>query len=416
MNDPKYPQTVLGMASLRILFWMRNAVVLAGALVIVVATFGLGIELPLLPIAAIGLLALGANAVIFARRRRASRAGSGEIFAHLVFDVILMSALLAVSGGPMNPFVSFYVLPLVVSATLLGTRATWALAGVALSCYSLLFWLAPNSEHVAHVEHNMLHHVIGMWLAFLLLAGMIAYFVTAMGERLREQQRRLNEARESALRASQLVALGTLAASTAHELGTPLNTMVLLSDELRELVPSEGRATLDDLTRQLTRCTETLANLSLAAGGAGRDDGTPPAIDSYLSDLLTQWQSQHTGVVLHSDIDGARPAPRLPTDRALRAAIVNVLDNAAQASPARVDLRARWTSDSLRLDILDYGPGMSDEAIARAGEIPYTEKATGMGLGLFLTHRIIERLGGRVRCENVPRAGLRTAIELPLSG
>jgi two-component system sensor histidine kinase RegB len=121
-------------------------------------------------------------------------------------------------------------------------------------------------------------------------------------------------------------------------------------------------------------------------------------------------------VVLHADIDGARPAPRLPTDRALRAAIVNVLDNAAQASPLRVDLRARWTTDALLLDILDYGPGMSNEAIERAGEIPYTEKATGMGLGLFLTHRIIERLGGRIRCENVPHAGLRTAIELPLSG
>lgn len=416
MSDARRQETLLDTASLRILLWMRNAMLLSAALVVLVATVVFDVTLPVLALTITGLAVAVANAVAWFRLRRGGQAGLMELSGHLAVDVVALTAALAISGGPTNPFVSFYLLPLVVSATVLGSRATWGLSAFALACYSGLFWFTRGAMHVQHTEHNMLHHVIGMWLAILLIAGMIAFFITAMGERLREQQRRLNEARESALRASQMVALGTLAASTAHELGTPLNTMVLLADELRELVPPQGRATLDDLSQQLTRCTETLAKLSQAAGGAGCGDGLSPAVDSYLSELLSQWQSQHAGVVLHTDMEGERPAPRLPADRALHAALVNVLDNAAQASPSRVDLRVRWTADSLMLDILDYGPGMSDEAMARIGEIPYTEKATGMGLGLFLTHRIIERLGGRIRCENVPHAGLRTAIELPLTG
>jgi two-component system sensor histidine kinase RegB len=255
-----------------------------------------------------------------------------------------------------------------------------------------------------------------MWLAFLLLAGMIAYFVTAMGERLREQQQRLNEAREGAMRASQLVALGTLAANTAHELGTPLNTMVLLADELKEYVPPEGRATLATLTQQLGRCKATLADLSVAAGGAQRVEGPTVPVDEYLGSMIDAWRKRHATVTLNFDVEGPRPAPALNRDRALEAAIANVLDNAAQASPSRVDMRASWTLNALNLQVLDYGPGMTDDARARAGEIPYTEKPTGMGLGLYLAHRIIERIGGRIRHENAPPAGLRTAIEIPFHG
>lgn len=405
-----------GADNLRILFWMRNASLLAAVVVVLVATVAFNVEVPLLPLAATGAVLLAANAVIWVRLRQPNGFGTRELFAHLGVDLVALSAALAVSGGPMNPFVSFYLLPLVVSATVLGSRATWLLAGCALACYSALFWLGGESTHLQHTEHNMLLHVIGMWLAFLLLTGLIASFVAAMGERLREQQRRLNEVRENAMRASQLAALGALAASTAHELGTPLNTMALLTDELRDMVPPGGRATLDGLVQQLSRCTETLANLSVAAGGAQCDRSPAAPVDAYLGELLSHWQSSHAGARLHTDLDGPRPAPRLPADRGLRAALVNVLDNAAQANPARIDMRARWTSDTLVLDVLDYGPGMSDAAIARAGEIPYSEKATGMGLGLFLAHRIIERLGGRICRENAPPAGLRTVIELPLTG
>lgn len=409
-------ETILGADSLRILFWMRNVALLAATLIVLVARVGFHAELPLLLLAATGLAVLAANAVVFLRLRQSGRAGTRELFAHLAVDVVALSAALAVSGGPANPFVSFYLLPLVVSATVLGSRATWLLAIFELACYSALFPLSPESAHLNHAGHNMLNHVVGMWLAFLLLAGLIAYFVTAMGERLREQQRRLNEARESALRASQLVALGALAASTAHELGTPLNTMALLSDELKLLVPPEGRTTLETLSQQLSRCKATLANLSIAAGGAQRDDGPLRTVDRYLGDLVGKWKARHAGVAFQVDLDGPRPAPALTADGALTAAITNVLDNAAQASPARVDLRARWAAEWLTLEVLDYGPGMTDNARLHIGEIPFTEKTTGMGLGLYLAHRIVERLGGSIRHENAPPAGLCTVIEIPFRG
>jgi two-component system sensor histidine kinase RegB len=111
---------------------------------------------------------------------------------------------------------------------------------------------------------------------------------------------------------------------------------------------------------------------------------------------------------------GAQPAPQLRIDPALRAALLNLLNNAADASPDEIDIEAHWDSGSFTLTIHDHGQGLTPEAAARAGSAFFTTKEEGRGLGLFLANATVERMNGKVRLFNRESGGATTEITLPL--
>jgi two-component system sensor histidine kinase RegB len=261
-------------------------------------------------------------------------------------------------------------------------------------------------------------HVFGMWLGFVLSAGLIGYFVVGMGTTLRRQEQALAEAREQALRDERLVALGTLAASTAHELGTPLGTMALLVEEIDEVLGDEAaqlRPQLDTLRTQIERCKGALSTLSASAGGVQLGGGGVMPIDHYLADVLTQWRRVRPAAAIETDWKGSRPVPQILADRTLTQAVTNILDNAADVSRQAIEWSASWDAHHVDMEIRDSGPGLTAEAEQSVGKRPYTEKAEGLGLGLFLAHGIIERFGGRVTLANRLGGGVTTHIELPLA-
>ena len=109
---------------------------------------------------------------------------------------------------------------------------------------------------------------------------------------------------------------------------------------------------------------------------------------------------------------GTEPAPRIVSEQTLSQAITSILNNAADASPLRVEVNGAWSDDELVLEIADRGPGMAPEVRARVGASVVTTKGEGLGLGLFLAHTTLQRLGGRVAL--VPRTGGGTLCHLTL--
>jgi two-component system sensor histidine kinase RegB len=108
-------------------------------------------------------------------------------------------------------------------------------------------------------------------------------------------------------------------------------------------------------------------------------------------------------------------APSVVADRTLEQALLNLLNNAADASRRGVEVTARAERDRVVIDILDDGPGLSDEVRARAGEPFFSTRASdgGMGIGLFLANATIERFGGRVELVNRANGGCCTRVTLP---
>jgi two-component system sensor histidine kinase RegB len=405
-------------SNLRRIFLLRSIEIGGLLLAIVLARRVLELPLPLPPIAAvIGLLAL-VNLFTWWRLRQAWPVADGEFFVQLLVDVVAITVLLYYAGGSTNPLVSFYLVPLVIAAITLPAVFTWAMALLTASCYTLLMFnyypLMPKSGDFSTAIYL---HLTGMWLTFVLSAFLIAFFVVRMATTIKERDRQLAAAREETLRNERIVALGTLAAGAAHELGTPLSTMAVVTRELqREYGENPDLAEdLQLLREQVDNCKHILSSLLASAGQARMEDAAGAALDAYLDALLEKWRVMRPGVAVTVAWLGARPAPHIMTDQTLSQALLNLLNNAADASPENVEVEADWDATEIRLQIRDRGPGLSAEAVQQAGRPFYTTKGNGIGIGLFLANATIERCGGKVTLRNRDGGGAVTEIHLPLS-
>lgn len=412
------------LAHLQRLFMLRNIAILAQFSTVLVVYFFLKIEIPVVALGLVILQVVFFNVYTALRLRHTKPISHNEIFIHLLFDVLALAILLYFTGGATNPFIILFLFPLTIAVTILPARYSWILAVLAIGCYSLLMvkYQALPIEHNMHAQHQDMNreydlHIIGMWLGFIVSAALITYFVFGMGNTLRRQQQLLADAREKALRDEQLVTLGTLAASTAHELGTPLGTMSLLAAEIKaELsdAPDMVINDIDQLKQQINRCKSALAELSAATGASPLQGGESITVIDYLDQLLEQLEVNHTDLKIKTDWQDDLLAASILADRTLDQALMNILDNAIEVSPNDVQWCAKWDDHELIMQVCDRGPGLSLEARELLGKSPYTDKHEGLGLGLFLAHAIIKRYGGDISQYNREEGGSCTQITLPL--
>ena len=395
-------------------------IVLAGLFLAVwVAVTSLYMALSLRPL--VGIISAMAllNFLTWWRMQRSWPVTEIELCAHLAIDVIALTALLYFSGGATNPFVILYLLPLALTAAALPAVYAWVMAAVSVACYTLLmfYYIPLPQSHVGHHDDFGLH-VLGMWFGYVLSAGLIAWFAGRMAETRRSRDRLLAQMREDELRNDRIVALGTLAAGAAHELGTPLSIMAVLTKEMQQDVGASPamRGNLRILREQVDRCKSILATLSVSAGASRAEGGGRLPLENYLEQLLQNWQTMRLGVRVRHRFEGPRPSPEIVAEQTLSQAIVNILNNAADVSPENVEVDGRWNEHQLVLVICDRGGGLAADAVHAAGQPFFTTKAQGLGLGLFLAHATLRRFGGQVLLNNRAGGGVCTQLTLPLSG
>ena len=405
-------------ANLRRLFILRNIAIPGELLVIYGAFYGLEMHLPLLVMTAVVGFHLAVNVYTWARLRRGGPMEAAEFFIQLLLDVLVLALLLYWSGGSTNPFVSLLLLPLIVVAAILPRPYVLAMAVLTVMIYSIqmfYFHPLPHAHHRFGEAFNL--HVLGMWFGFLLSVALIVFFVVKLAQSLRERDRKLALAREQALRDEQLVALGTLAAGAAHELGTPLSTMTVVVGEMEHDFGSDPDlgARVKLLSQQLKRCKETLSVISVSAGQAKADSGYRARLDDYLNDTLEQWQHMRPDAELVCRwLSDKGDAPEIVADQGLAQAIINILNNAADESKQAVEVEGRWNGTLLELNVLDRGAGVSDEMRRMLGREPVTSTKEGQGVGLFLACAVIRRLGGKAAFYDREGGGARIEVRLPL--
>ena len=377
-----------------------------------------------LPASAIALvLAIYASVTVatWQRSRMQVPITDNEFFIHLLVDILFFSLLLYLSGGASNPFISYYLIPISIAAITLSRRYSIAVALTALAAYSLLlqFYMPISALAPAHHHHgddsNSLH-ILGMWANFTISAGIIIYFISRMASALKVQQQEIARQREAQLRDEQLLAVGTLAAGTAHELGTPLNTMRLLVDEMR--ADRQDGTDLELLSQQIDQCKTTLKQLLTTAEQSHSSQLESQSVKQYFDTVLERWQLMRPSLQANIHFADCSDSSALfhPT---IAQSILNLLNNAADASP-RVDVNLSWDSEMATIDIRDFGPGLDPNKIESMGEAFVTDKADGLGLGLFLSQATLTRFGGTVSLQNISAdnagTGTLTRILLPLAG
>ena len=137
-------------------------------------------------------------------------------------------------------------------------------------------------------------------------------------------------------------------------------------------------------------------------------------IRQYLQAVIEEWQGQRPGATLRADISTEAGSAEIIAERTLSQALVNILNNAADASPDDVSLTATWTPAELSLEISDRGPGLNHGVHEQLGKTPVTTKTEGLGVGLYLAHATIQRLGGNLSISNRKQGGTTLHITLPL--
>jgi two-component system sensor histidine kinase RegB len=400
--------------NLRRLIWLRLIVLFSELVAATIVVRFWKIELPMSALVTIWVAVVLVSVLTFIRLRYDRPVTDGELFFQLTLEVLALTAVLYFSGGSTNPFAPFYLLPLTLTAAALPGSYVWGMMLLTVSCYTgLLFFNIPlPAVHGGHGGDFRLHEM-GMWFGFLLSASLIAGFAVRMVATMRQRDQMIAEMHEQQLRQERVLALGTLAAGAAHELGTPLSTMAVLLKDMAADEPVKN-TTLETMRSQVDRCKSILGSISAAAGEVRAESGSAQPLDTYLDNLLQRWQAQRPDVVLSKKIERAIDAPRIVIDQTLEQAILNILNNAADASPQNVDFTAHWTDTQLAIEIADRGPGLAPEVADQAGQMIHSTKQDGLGLGLFLSYNTLQRLGGEVQLLNRVDGGTVCRIKLPV--
>lgn len=418
-KDDIYQTHITALQNLQGLSLIRGLALVGQALALAYFSLIKPIDLPVVAISLVLSIYGAITAATWVRSKKPVPIVDNEFFIHLLVDIMFFSALLYLSGGASNPFISYYLIPISIAAITLPRRLTVATALAALLCYSWLLnnhitvqALAPMADaHGSHSSAGNLH-ILGMWANFVISAVIITYVISRMAQTLRLQQQRIAEQREHQLRDEQLLAIGTLAAGTAHELGTPLNTMKIISDEL-VASQSQPNAELSLLQSQIELCKTTLRRLLTTAEQSQSSQLQPQLLTHYFSSLVERWQLMRPS--LKASIQMAEHYQSATFHPTIEQSILNLLNNAADVSPEKVEVDIDWDDKQAQISIRDYGAGLQAEDIDHLGQAFVTNKKDGLGLGLFLSQATLTRFGGKVSLQNAPSGGTVTQIVLPLN-
>ena len=406
--------------NLKWLYILRNLMLFTVMITVFVVVNMMGVALPenqiWLGIFAISIL----NLYTWLRLRTKEEVTEHEIYSQICMDVLVLAYMLYLTGGASNPIIWVFLLPLIVTAIMLPQAYAWNMVIITSSIYTMLITynvpLPAIEPHMSHADMmtmppemmEQMHliadrryfnlHVFGMWFGFVFSAGLVAFFVVALAKTLKERERNLADARESALRDDRVVSLGTLAASAAHDMGTPLGTIAILAHEMLDELPAarfpEVHQKLQIVQQQIDRCKQALSVMSASAGEMRAESGKVMLVGEYVDEVLNQWRTHKATTRLRlfvsPDVD---MTAQIIAERTVTHSIINILNNAAEATRADegVEFHADWDAMMLHIKVRDFGPGLPAEFIDFAGHQP-VKSNKGMGVGLFLTYTTIKRL------------------------
>ncbi|SFR34178.1 sensor histidine kinase RegB [Litoreibacter janthinus] len=426
-----------GVVRLRTLIILRWLAVSGQIGAILVARYYLDLKIEM----GLCLMAIGASVItnlvaIFVYPEN-HRLPEREVLITLLFDLSQLAFLLYLTGGLNNPFALLILAPVTVSAMTMRARSTFFLGGLAVVLVTLLanFYLPLRSD-LGFVLRMPQLFVVGFWVAMVIGIGFLGIYAARVTAETTSMSKALLATQMALSREQKLTDLGGVIAAAAHELGTPLATIKLVSAELLdELEDPQMREDAELIRDQADRCRDILHSM----GRAGKDDlhlHTAP-----LSSVIREAAEPHAnrGKALHFQF-GAKSGTSGKTPSIYRRpevihGIRNLIQNAVDFAASQVWVEAKWSDGRVVVRVFDDGPGYPPHLLGRIGD-PFLKRGRkrekdasrpeyeGMGLGLFIAKTLLERSGatvsfangaGRDRDPTAPRLGAIAEVIWPIA-
>jgi two-component system sensor histidine kinase RegB len=405
-------------ANMRQLIQLRWIAVAGQTGAILLVHFGLRVPLPLVEMLAVAALLAGANLLALLAVPR-HRVHEGEVMAALLIDMAALTLQLYFSGGATNPFISLYLLQVVLGAILLPATLVAVLVAATCLAYALLsVRYVPLALPPRLADDSTDLFAIGHWIAFAMVAALLVLFITRISRNLRARDAHVADLRQHAAEEEGIVRMGLFASGAAHELGTPLGTLsVILGDWQRMpqiAADPELAAEVEEMQAEVQRCKTIVSDILHSAGQPRGEAMERIGADAFVDAVVDAWRSTQPQVPLDYRDGGAAEAI-IAVDPALRQAIWNLLDNAAEASPAGVRLTVGVEGNMLAIAVRDWGDGFAPETLVQVGKPLQSAKGAGHGLGLFLATNVARRLSGKLEARNMVGGGAEVRLLLPLA-
>src|SRR4051795_12665505 len=406
-SDLRHPRRRVRLDTILRLRWLAALGQLAAIFIVVQ---GLEFEVPVIPcVVIIGLSAL-LNLVLQITFDPMQRLEPVYAAALLALNIVELAGLLFFTGGLQNPFSFLFLAPVLISATALPIRLTIAIGILAVACASaLVFFHLPlpwDSDDPLVLPPI---YLFGVWLSILLAIGVTSLYAFQATEEARKLSDALAATELVLTREQHLTQLDGLAAAAAHELGTPLSTIFLISRELEKTVrDSQLAGDIKTLREQAQRCRDILGKITQLSATGAPFDRMP------LSTLIEETVAPHRDFGVKIKVRIAVAATREPVgarNPAILYGVGNILENAVDFARNTVEVNAWWNADSVEIVISDDGPGIAPDMLKRIGE-PYLSRRptademqnghSGLGLGIFIARTLLERTGAKVSFTNRP--------------
>ncbi|PTQ89379.1 two-component system sensor histidine kinase RegB [Agitococcus lubricus] len=359
--------------------------------------WGLAMPLPLTPLLTILAVLCVVNALTYYQAQRSKRGrqvSETMLASQLLIDILALALLLYFTGGVNNPFSSLFLLPLALAAVMLPLGYSILLLLLTCFLYASLMQDYQPLPAMPNTLRISIHH-LALWLNFALSAGLLTCFMAYLAAKIEQTKQQLAEYQQQYQRQEQILTLGTLAAGTAHELGTPLATIAVLADDLEAMVDTELQPDIALLKQQVGVCKQILGTMIQKVELAQTTALSLIAAPVLIAQVVDKFHLLRPSIRLQV-LPYAQHDVMLAYDATLEQALINLLNNAADASSQGIELAMSRLSQQLIIDVLDRGLGFPDELLQQAGTQMMSSKEQGMGIGLFLANASLSRLGGQI--------------------
>jgi two-component system, sensor histidine kinase RegB len=367
--------------------------------------FAMDFPLAIVPALLAVLASVALNAVLLTVYKATAHLSGRQASLQLAFDLVQLSVLLYLTGGLANPFAILILVPVTISATLLSGRSTLALLFIATACITALaLWALPLPWRVGAAPVLPDTYRFGVWAA--LITGMLflAAYAWRVSSEARKRQRALVATQAALARAQQMSAVGGLAAAAAHELGTPLGTIMLVASDLERQLGNDPDFGEDVrlLKQQAAHCGTILKTISSQKNMDAHF--ADASLEVILHELTRAHELPHIQFVFQLGFE--EKAYQIRRSPELLNGLENIIANAVRHARHLVTVIVGSDREHVFLRIEDDGNGFQPDMLPHLGD-PYLSstgmKPVGMGLGIFIAMSLLERVGAKVSFSN--RAG-----------
>ena len=326
----------------------------------------------------------------------------------LIIDIFQLGFLLYLTGGIINPFIIFLIIPTVFASSNLGLRTNILLMGITIILIIFLTFFSedlpgPLSDHF----HVSPYYYYSIPLALIIALVFLNYFAILFGSESRLRKEALNKMEEVMAKEHELLSLGGQAAAAAHSLGTPLSTIKIISQELMKQLKNQKDVVQDIelLTSQVERCDQILKRLSLNPIEEDEFIDEDISLREYLKDIILSFKEMSDKEFIFNYDQDSNPK-KITKSIEIIYGLRNFIGNAYKYSFSKIFINLKTDSSFSEITIEDDGEGYPSDVLSKIGE-PYlkspnskNKEKAGLGLGIFIGKTLLEKNFASINCRN----------------